>query len=122
MTEVHINSFLGQDPEPREGLSSGHMPHSFSLPFTSLLSAKTSTTPPYQTLLPPAELENKFIEVLGQERWRQVKNGDKGVATTCGSGMTAAVIWLALAQAGVKAKAGLYDEASHTASRGLRAG
>lgn len=88
------------------------MPHSISLPFSNLLSAKSSTTPPYQTLLPAAELEKKFIEALGDERWNQVKDGEKGVATTCGSGMTAAVLWLALSRVGVKSKPGLYDEVS----------
>lgn len=107
-----VYRFHGQDPEPRQGLSSGHIPHSISLPFSNLLSAKSTTTPAYQTLLAPAALEQKLIEALGEERWNQVKSGEKRVATTCGSGMTAAVLWLALSRLGVKSKPGLYDEVS----------
>ncbi|KAK4055823.1 hypothetical protein OIO90_003077 [Microbotryomycetes sp. JL221] len=103
--------FRGVDPEPRAGLSSGHVPRSFSLPFSTLLSKPTSTKPSYQTLLPPRDLEAVFVEALGgQETWQQVKNGDRGVFSTCGSGMTAAVIWLALKVAGREQNAGLYDE------------
>ncbi|KAM0786558.1 hypothetical protein ACM66B_002014 [Microbotryomycetes sp. NB124-2] len=103
--------FHGTDPEPRPGLSSGHVPHSLSLPFSTLLSPPSSTSPPYQTLLPADELEKVFVKVLGsQEAWDAVKRGEKGVFSTCGSGMTAAVIWLALKVAGRQANAGLYDE------------
>lgn len=87
------------------------MPNSLSLPFSSLLSPKSSTTPSYQTLLSPDELEKRFIDALGSEElWQQVKRGDKGVVATCGSGMTAAVTWLALQVAGVKKAASVYDE------------
>uniref|UniRef100_A0A0K3CNI7 BY PROTMAP: gi/342319415/gb/EGU11364.1/ Thiosulfate sulfurtransferase [Rhodotorula glutinis ATCC 204091] n=1 Tax=Rhodotorula toruloides TaxID=5286 RepID=A0A0K3CNI7_RHOTO len=81
-------AFHGTDPEPREGLSSGHMPHSISLPFQSVLLPELSTTPPYRTLLKPDELEKVFVEVLGEEKWEKVKQGEKSVTATCGSGMT----------------------------------
>ncbi|KAK4046817.1 hypothetical protein OIV83_005812 [Microbotryomycetes sp. JL201] len=103
--------FHGTDPEPRPGLSSGHVPRSLSLPFSTLLSPPSSTSPPYQTLLPADELEKAFVRVLGsQKAWEAVKRGERGVFSTCGSGMTAAVIWLALQVAGREANAGLYDE------------
>ncbi|BGP71417.1 Rhodanese-like domain-containing protein [Rhodotorula toruloides] len=102
--------FHGTDPEPREGLSSGHMPHSISLPFQSVLLPELSTTPPYRTLLKPDELEKVFVEVLGEEKWEKVKQGEKSVTATCGSGMTAAVLWLALQRAGVTDNTAIYDE------------
>ncbi|BGP71427.1 hypothetical protein NBRC10513v2_004803 [Rhodotorula toruloides] len=122
--------FHGTDPEPREGLSSGHMPHSISLPFQSALSPESSTTPPYRTLLKPEELEKVFVGALGKEKWEKVKQGEKSVTATCGSGMTlglplrcssplpsspifrskAAVLWLALQRAGVTDNTAIYDE------------
>lgn len=110
--------FHGTAPEPRPGLSSGHIPHSLSLPFSSLLSAPSTTTPPYSTLLPPAELEKVFTETLGEEGWKAVKGGEKSVITTCGSGMTAAMTWLALKVAGGEGPVGLFDEVSR-AERGV---
>ncbi|BGP41340.1 hypothetical protein JCM10450v2_005383 [Rhodotorula kratochvilovae] len=101
--------FHGTDPEPREGLSSGHMPHAISLPFSSVLSAESSTEPPYKTLLPPAELEKVFVAALGEEKWAAVKRGERPVIGTCGSGMTAAVLWLALQRAGAP-PIDIYDE------------
>ncbi|GAA5987286.1 hypothetical protein JCM10908_001893 [Rhodotorula pacifica] len=102
--------FHGTEPEPREGLSSGHMPHSLSLPFQSVLTPETSTTPPYRTMLSPEELEKVFEGVMGQERWKEVKSGKRGIVSTCGSGMTASILWLALQRAGVIDNAAIYDE------------
>lgn len=93
-------------------MSSGHIPNSFSVPFPSLLTPPSSTTPPYQTLLPANELNKVFEEVLGKESWEQVKSGEKDVINTCGSGMTAAVLALALEVAGRQSKSALYDEVS----------
>ncbi|CDR39862.1 RHTO0S04e11056g1_1 [Rhodotorula toruloides] len=102
--------FHGTDPEPREGLSSGHMPHSISLPFQSVLSPESSTSPPYRTVLKPEELEKVFVDALGKEKWEKVKQGEKSVTASCGSGMTAAVLWLALQRAGVTDNTAIYDE------------
>ncbi|GAA6049395.1 hypothetical protein JCM3770_007324 [Rhodotorula araucariae] len=102
--------FHGTEPEPREGLSSGHMPYAFSLPFQSVLTAESSTDPSYKTFLPPAELEKVFVRAMGEEKWAAVKRGDKPVIATCGSGMTAAVLWLALQRAGAP-PIDIYDEA-----------
>ncbi|KAM0748913.1 thiosulfate sulfurtransferase [Meredithblackwellia eburnea MCA 4105] len=102
--------FTGQDPEPRPGLSSGHIPHSFSLPFSTLLTAPSSTEPAYQQLKSPAELDEVLSNAMGKEEWEKVKKGERSVIATCGSGMTAAVIWLALQVAGKEGKVGLYDE------------
>ncbi|CEQ42813.1 SPOSA6832_04677, partial [Sporobolomyces salmonicolor] len=102
--------FHGTSPEPRPSLSSGHIPHSLSLPFSAVLSAESSTSPSYKTLLPAAELEKVFEHAMGGETWQQVKKGERGITATCGSGMTAAVLWLALQRAGASEKVAIYDE------------
>jgi thiosulfate/3-mercaptopyruvate sulfurtransferase len=48
----------------------------------------------------------------GEEVWQKVKKGQKGIVASCGSGMTAAVIWLALKVAGREDDVGIYDEVS----------
>jgi len=84
--------FTGAAPEPRPGLSSGHMPGATSVPFTELASNGH--------LKPAAELREYFAaKSIDLER---------PITTTCGSGVTAAVIALALEVAGAK-QVGLYD-------------
>ncbi|KAL4069384.1 Rhodanese-like domain-containing protein [Scleroderma citrinum] len=103
--------FLGIDPEPRPGLSSGHIPHSFSLPFTAFL--ETHTTPnsstQYTTFRPIPELRQVLVDAIGAEHAEQVIGGNRSITTSCGSGMTAGVLWLALRMLGVPNVA-LYDE------------
>ncbi len=74
--------FAGTAPEPREGLRSGHIPQSLNLPFTDLIE------PTSQTFKPRDELRNLFSKA-GLDPKRPV-------VTTCGSGITAAVLALAL--------------------------
>ena len=74
--------FAGSDPEPRPELPSGHMPGSVCVPATSLIN-------PDGTMKSKSELE----ALLGDY-------GKKPVVTTCGSGVSAAVIALALARIG----------------------
>ena len=101
--------FTGEAPEPRPGLSSGHMPNSVSLPFTDLLSSPSSTNPSYKTLKSPDELRKVLLKAVGSEQALQdVLSGKKRVVNSCGSGMTAAVIWLALQELGVDSA--IYDE------------
>ena len=76
--------FAGTEPEPRPGLRSGHMPGARSVP-SSALSRDGS-------LLPPAELK-AVLEKAGVDLTRPV-------VTTCGSGVTAAAITLALESIG----------------------
>jgi len=78
--------FAGNDPEPRAGLRGGHIPGSLSLPFTDLLERET------QTMLPPEQLRERFT-AAGVDMARPV-------VTTCGSGITAAVLALGLHLAG----------------------
>ena len=50
-------------------------------------------------------------ESLGPERVKEVLEGKRQVVASCGSGMTAGVIWLGLKLLGVE-RIGLYDEVS----------
>jgi thiosulfate/3-mercaptopyruvate sulfurtransferase len=77
--------FKGADPEPRAGLRSGHMPGALNVPFTTLLNAEG-------TLKAPAELAAVF-QAAGVDT-------AKPIVTTCGSGVTAGVLALALAELG----------------------
>jgi thiosulfate/3-mercaptopyruvate sulfurtransferase len=86
--------FAGQDPEPRAGLRGGHIPNSLNLPFTDLLDRET------QTMLPPEQLRARFA-AAGVDP-------SQTVVTTCGSGITAAVLSLGLHLAG-HADVALYD-------------
>jgi thiosulfate/3-mercaptopyruvate sulfurtransferase len=76
-----IARFLGAEPEPREGLRSGAMPGAVNLPFGNLFKKdKTFLDPPALA----AQLANAGVMI------------DKEIITTCGSGITAAVLSLAL--------------------------
>ena len=85
--------FSGAEKEAREGLRSGHIPGSISLPFTQVLDA--------QGCLKNAEALGSLFAGLGLER-------EDRIITTCGSGVTAAVLSLALDCAGYHSVA-LYD-------------
>jgi len=74
--------FNGQEPEPRPGLRSGHIPGSRNVFFKTLIDPET------QCLLPPTQLEQAF-KAGGIDP-------DKPVITTCGSGVTASVLALGL--------------------------
>lgn len=76
----------GKDPEPRPGLSSGHMPGSINIPFTDVLDPQT------KTFLPKDQLRKLF----------QDKGVDptKPIISSCGTGVTAVVIDAALNEAG----------------------
>jgi thiosulfate/3-mercaptopyruvate sulfurtransferase len=85
--------FRGEVPEPRPGLRAGHIPGSKSLPFGQLYAADG-------TLKPVADLRAAF-EAAGVDLSRPV-------ITTCGSGVTAASLFLALERIGHKDHS-LYD-------------
>ena len=84
--------FSGALPEPRAGLRSGHMPGATSVPFTELVTDGK--------LKGEAELR-AYFEAKGVDL-------EEPVVTTCGSGVTAAVIALGLEIVGAK-DVGLYD-------------
>ena len=49
---------------------------------------------------------------VGAEETEKILRGERRVTATCGSGMTAGVLWLGLQLLGVK-QVGLYDEVSN---------
>jgi thiosulfate/3-mercaptopyruvate sulfurtransferase len=85
--------FEGGAPEPRVGLRSGHIPGSRNVPFASLLNADG-------TLKAAAEL-GSILAAAGVAVGRPV-------VTSCGSGVTAGVVALALAILG-RPDAAVYD-------------
>jgi len=84
--------FRGEAPEPRPGLKSGHMPGSLNLPFVDILDDGR--------LKPPDALRAAFAE--------HKVDLAKPIITSCGSGVTAAILALAVEEAGGKVE-GLYD-------------
>ena len=107
------NRYLGTDPEPRPGLSSGHIPNSVSLPFNLFLQQHVSSQgAEYTTLLPPAGIRKVLEEGIGREELDDIVRGQRSVVTSCGSGMTAGVLWLGLQLLGAQNVA-LYDEVGH---------
>lgn len=49
---------------------------------------------------------------VGEETAQEILEGKKNVVASCGSGMTAGVVWLGLRLLGVQ-NVGVYDEASY---------
>ncbi|WP_040621532.1 3-mercaptopyruvate sulfurtransferase [Rhodovulum sp. PH10] len=84
--------FRGAAPEPRPGLPSGHIPGSFNVPHAALVEDGL--------LVPPEKVAAAFA-AGGVDL-------DKPVLTSCGSGVSAAVLWIALDTLG-KAPVALYD-------------
>jgi thiosulfate/3-mercaptopyruvate sulfurtransferase len=85
--------FHARVPEPRAGLRGGHIPGARNVPYADLLT-------PEQTLRPRAQLRARFAQAgVGEHT---------AVVTSCGSGLTAAVLNLGLAVAGLPEGA-LYD-------------
>lgn len=85
--------FKGAEPEPREGLRAGHIPGSKNVPYRDLLS--TDGTLKSDTAL------REILQDAGV-------TANRPVITTCGSGVTAAILSLALERIGHKNHA-LYD-------------
>jgi len=104
---MDVNRYHGTAPEPRPGLPSGHIPHSISLPFNALLESHTSGSNTFTTIREPDDLRKIIVDILGSDEALQ-PNAERRIVNTCGSGMTAAIIWLALQRLGVDSA--LYDE------------
>ena len=85
--------FRGEEPEPRPGVRPGHIPGAINLYYADVLT-------PFGTMRSPSELKDIFAD-------RGV-DLERPVVTSCGSGVTAAIISLALDIAGAKETA-LYD-------------
>ena len=112
--------YTGADPEPR-GLPSGHMPHSFSLPFSAFLQKNSDhySGATFTTFLPPEELHRNLEAAVGAEYARLILEGQRRVTTTCGSGMTAGILWLGLKLIDETTPVALYDEVRRAPSNGL---
>jgi thiosulfate/3-mercaptopyruvate sulfurtransferase len=77
--------FAGTEPEPRANLRGGHVPGAVNVPFAGLLNAD-------KTMKPRAALEQMFEQAGVTAKSRLI--------AMCGSGVTAAVVALALARTG----------------------
>jgi len=77
--------FAGREPEPRAGLRSGHMPGALNVPFDGLLEADGRMKP---------------VTALAAMFKAAGVNLDRPIVTSCGSGVTASVVALALARLG----------------------
>jgi thiosulfate/3-mercaptopyruvate sulfurtransferase len=84
--------FRGAVPEPRPGVKSGRMPGSLNLPFVDIIE--------HGVLKAPDALKAAFAE--------HRIDLTKPIITTCGSGVTAAILALAVEEAGGTVE-GLYD-------------
>ena len=85
--------FRGEAPEPRPGLAGGHMPGARNTPMSTLFAADG-------TMLPAEALARVFADA-GVDAARPV-------VTSCGSGITACVVALALARLG-RWRTAVYD-------------
>lgn len=85
--------FRGEEPEPRPGMRGGHIPGSKNVHYASLLNGD-------QTMKSPEDTRAIF-EAAGVDL-------SKPAITTCGSGVTAAILSLAMARMG-KDDHSLYD-------------
>jgi thiosulfate/3-mercaptopyruvate sulfurtransferase len=86
--------FEGRAVEPRPGIRSGHIPGALNLPYNNLFDAATGTMRPLDEL-------RKAFAGAGVDT-------AKPIVTSCGSGVSAAVLTLALYRIGVENTA-LYD-------------
>lgn len=84
--------FRGEAPEPRPGLASGHIPGSLNLPFQEIVK---------DGRLVDDKAARRAFEAVGVDL-------SKPVVTTCGSGVTAAILAFALEGVGSPAE-GIYD-------------
>jgi thiosulfate/3-mercaptopyruvate sulfurtransferase len=84
--------FRGEAPEPRPGVRSGHMPGSFNVPASALMENGSLASP---------EKIRAALAAGGVD-------ADRPVIASCGSGVAAAVLWLALDSIGNPPQA-LYD-------------
>src|SRR6202034_1192249 len=89
-----LQRFEGTVAEPRAGLRSGHIPGSRSVPYAQLFNADTG--------------EMKSLDDLRQYFRSAGVDLAKPIVTSCGSGVSALVLTLALYRLGVRGSA-LYD-------------
>ena len=86
--------FEGRAPEPRPGIRAGHIPGALNVPYNDLFDAATGTMKPLDEL-------KKAFAGAGVDM-------AKPIVTSCGSGVSAGVLTLALYRLGIEDTA-LYD-------------
>ncbi|GMO31050.1 3-mercaptopyruvate sulfurtransferase [Bradyrhizobium ottawaense] len=86
--------FEGRAPEPRAGIRSGHIPGARNVPYNQLFDAATGTMKPLEDLR--AAFTSAGVKL------------DAPIVTSCGSGVSAGVLTLALYRLGITDTA-LYD-------------
>ncbi len=86
--------FAGTEPEPRAGLSGGHIPGARNVPFNALLDPATGL------ILPKGDIEARFIGA-GVDLKRPI-------IASCGSGVSACVLAIGLYELG-RADVSVYD-------------
>lgn len=97
--------FTGKAPEPRPGLSSGHIPGALSLPFSKVLNAQDKR---YKS-------KDELLEIFKSDFGLDLSNSDflkdkKGIIVMCGSGVTAVVLRFAIESIlGLKVPIRVYD-------------
>lgn len=100
--------FTGQVPEPRPGLSSGHMPGSISLPFDELI--KDGSLMDQEKLRQVlqskhVDLEKPIVTSCGKSFFFLLETCSKEIhilVLLIGSGITASILYFALEQVGAK--------------------
>ncbi|MEM7524485.1 MAG: 3-mercaptopyruvate sulfurtransferase [Pseudomonadota bacterium] len=85
--------FRGDEPEPRKGLRAGHIPGAKNVHYATLFNADGT--------MKPVEDTRAVFEAAGVSL-------DKPIITSCGSGVTAGILALALARLGHR-KTAVYD-------------
>lgn len=103
----------GLSPEPRPGMAAGHIPHALSLPFMSVLDKREENGQSFTAMKSQSELWKVVSSAVGEQGMEKLRHdgsakGSIGVSLSCGSGMTACVLWLALQQLGIQGA--VYDE------------
>jgi len=84
--------YLGTEPEPREGMRSGHIPNSVSIPYTDVLeNGRFKSAHTLKEIFESQELPLEETNYF-----------------TCGSGITACIILFAAVESGIK-KVSIYD-------------
>lgn len=88
--------FYGREPELREGLRSGHMPNAINIPSTSVIAEDGRL-----------KSSEELKEVFQRSGLPTSRLANSDISVTCGSGVTAAIILLALHELSIHAA--LYD-------------
>ncbi|KAF9422656.1 hypothetical protein BGZ94_008510 [Podila epigama] len=89
--------FTGAAPEPRVGLSSGHMPRAKNVPFLELFDQQTGELYSDEQLLAAFTRAGVNVEEL-----RKTQSAKNDVVLSCGSGVSACVVYFALERLGLK--------------------